>query len=188
MQTTFFWKLSDHHAYKKVDCFCWWRFLCKLLFITDENILSILYYSRKLALSSGVFLLHESVEINRKHYFQSLTPLKFFSLNRLIGFVWFYGISTVIAYLMTNPPYTVKVKLATVVKGNTKAPFSIATTLRCRRGCYFFPWIAPLYSWYVPYNAECQARRYQVPFFESLVWRDLGLNLVSQATDKHSTH
>ena len=40
----------------------------------------------------------------------------------------------------------VKVKLATVVKGDQKAPFSIATTPRCRGGCYSFPWIAPLYS------------------------------------------
>ena len=45
-----------------------------------------------------------------------------------------------------------KVKLATVVEGNQKAPFSIATTMRCRRGCYSFPWIASLYSRYVPYN------------------------------------
>ena len=36
------------------------------------------------------------------------------------------------------------VKLATVVKGDQKTPFSIATTLRCRGGCYSFPWIAPL--------------------------------------------
>ena len=39
----------------------------------------------------------------------------------------------------------VKVKLATVVKGNQKALFSIATTLRCRGGRYSFLWIAPLY-------------------------------------------
>ena len=32
-----------------------------------------------------------------------------------------------------------KVKLATVVEGNPKAPFSIATTPRCRGGCYSFP-------------------------------------------------
>ena len=37
-----------------------------------------------------------------------------------------------------------KVKLATVVEGDQKAPFSIATTP-----------IAPLYPWYVPYIAEC---------------------------------
>ena len=37
------------------------------------------------------------------------------------------------------------VKLATVVKGNPKALFSIATTLRCKGGHYTFPWIALLY-------------------------------------------
>ena len=35
--------------------------------------------------------------------------------------------------------------LVTVVKGDQKAPFSIATTPRCRGGRYSFPWIAPLY-------------------------------------------
>ena len=47
------------------------------------------------------------------------------------------------------------VKLVTVVEGDQKAPFSIATTPRCRRGRYSFPWIAPLYPRYVPYIAEC---------------------------------
>ena len=37
-------------------------------------------------------------------------------------------------------------KLTTVVKVYLKAPFSIATTLRCRGGRNSFPWIAPLYS------------------------------------------
>ena len=32
----------------------------------------------------------------------------------------------------------VKVKLATIVEGNPKAPFSIATTPRCRGGRYSF--------------------------------------------------
>ena len=43
----------------------------------------------------------------------------------------------------------------TVVEGNPKAPFLIATTLRCREGCYSFSWIALLYPWSIPYNAEC---------------------------------
>ena len=46
------------------------------------------------------------------------------------------------------------VKLATVVEGDQKAPFSIATTPRCKGGRYSFPWIAPLYPLYVPY-IEC---------------------------------
>ena len=35
----------------------------------------------------------------------------------------------------------VKVKLSTLVEGDSKAPFSIATTSKCRGGRYSFPWI-----------------------------------------------
>ena len=48
-----------------------------------------------------------------------------------------------------------KGKLATVVEDDQKAPFSIATTPKCRGGCYSFSRIAPLCPWYVPYIAEC---------------------------------
>ena len=54
-----------------------------------------------------------------------------------------------------------KVKLATLVEGGPKAPFSIATTSRCRGGHFSIPQIAPFYSWFLLYNAEW----YQVPFF-----------------------
>ena len=37
------------------------------------------------------------------------------------------------------------VKLATIVEGDPKAPFSIATTPRCRGGRYSIPRFAPLY-------------------------------------------
>ena len=40
----------------------------------------------------------------------------------------------------------VLVKLVTVVEGDPIAPFSIATTPRCRGGYYSIPWIAPLYT------------------------------------------
>ena len=46
-------------------------------------------------------------------------------------------------------------QLATVVSGDQKAPFSISTTMRCKGGCYSFPWSAPLYPWYLHYIAEC---------------------------------
>ena len=39
-----------------------------------------------------------------------------------------------------------------LVEGDPKAPFSIATTPRCRGERHSFPSIAPLYPWYVPYN------------------------------------
>ena len=35
--------------------------------------------------------------------------------------------------------------MVTVVEGDRKAPFSIATTPRCCGGRFSFPWIAPLY-------------------------------------------
>ena len=38
-----------------------------------------------------------------------------------------------------------KVKLATVVEDDQKAPISIATTPRCRGERYSFSWISPLY-------------------------------------------
>ena len=44
-----------------------------------------------------------------------------------------------------------KVKLVTLVEGDPKAPFSIATTPRCRGECYSIP----LYPWSLPYNAKC---------------------------------
>ena len=49
----------------------------------------------------------------------------------------------------------IKVKLATIDEGDQKVPFSIAPTPRYRGGRYSFPWIAPLYTWYVPYIIEC---------------------------------
>ena len=43
-------------------------------------------------------------------------------------------------------------KLATVVEGDPKAPFSIGTTSRCSEGRCSFPRIDPHYSWSVPNN------------------------------------
>ena len=60
-----------------------------------------------------------------------------------------------IDYCFSHDIYLYKVKLATLVKGDSKAPFSIATTPRCRGGHYSIPWIAPLYPWSIPYDAEC---------------------------------
>ena len=38
-----------------------------------------------------------------------------------------------------------KVNLATVIEGDPKAPFSVATTPRCRGGLFSISGIAPLY-------------------------------------------
>ena len=61
--------------------------------------------------------------------------------------IWFNGTSNLNGYLIPILfyIYKVKVKLATIVEGDPKAPFSIATTPRCRGGRYSIPRIAPLY-------------------------------------------
>ena len=60
-----------------------------------------------------------------------------------------------------------KVKLTTLVEGDPKAPFSIATTLRCRGERNSIPWVAALYPWSIPYNAEQGGIKYH--FFFSLL-------------------
>ena len=45
--------------------------------------------------------------------------------------------------------YCYIVKLVTIVEGDLKAPFSRATTPRCKGGCYSFPWL--LYFTLDPY-------------------------------------
>ena len=44
--------------------------------------------------------------------------------------------------------------MATLVEGELKTPFLLATTSRFSGGHYSFPWIAPLYPWSAPYDAE----------------------------------
>ena len=51
--------------------------------------------------------------------------------------------------------HTYTAKLAIVVEGDPKAPFSIATTLRCMRRRYSILRIALLYPGFVPFYAEC---------------------------------
>ena len=45
--------------------------------------------------------------------------------------------------------------MATVVEGDQKDSFSLATTPKYREGRYSFPRIAPFYPRYEPYIAEC---------------------------------
>ena len=71
--------------------------------------------------------------------------------------------------------YIYKVMLATLVEGNLKVPFSIATTPRWRGGHYSILSIAPLYPWFLPYNAVLIKAALST-IFESFVWTDQGLN------------
>ena len=73
-----------------------------------------------------------------------------------------------------------KLSWPTEFEGDLKAPFPIATTLCCRGKCNSFPWIASL-------TLDLYLITLSVNyFFETLVWLDLGLNLVFGTIGKHS--
>ena len=73
-------------------------------------------------------------------------------------------------------------KLVTLVKGDPKAPFSIATTLRCKGGHYSIPWIVPFYPWSLPYNAVLIKAASSTIFDLTRDWTP-----ISQTIGKHST-
>ena len=83
-------------------------------------------------------------------------------------YVWFYPLF----HLCSLPIYKrVKANLVTVVKSNPKAPFSIATTPRYRGGPWSFPWIAPLYLWYVQISSTIFFSLWYDPTWDwTLVW------------------
>ena len=63
-----------------------------------------------------------------------------------------------------------KVKLATIVEGNPKAPFSIATTPRCRRGRYSFPGF--LYFTLDPYLLILSVKQGGIKYHFLSFWSD----------------
>ena len=65
-------------------------------------------------------------------------------------------------------------KCTTLIEGDPKAPFSIATTERCKGERYTILWIAPFCPWSLPYNAVL-SKAASTTIFESLVWLDLGI-------------
>ena len=75
--------------------------------------------------------------------------------------------------------------LPTIVQGNPRAPFLIASILWCWRGCYSFPWIAPLTLDLYLISKEAWST---IIFFN--LWYDStsDWNLVSQTIVKHSNH
>ena len=81
--------------------------------------------------------------------------------------------------------YILIVKVAILVKRDLKAPSSIATTLRYRKGHYPIPWIAPLYSWSLPYNASVKQGGIKYHFLS--LWYDLTWEWtpVFQTIDEH---
>ena len=63
-----------------------------------------------------------------------------------------------------------KVKLATIVEGNPKAPFSIATTPMCRGGRYSFPGL--LNFTLDPYLIMLSAKQGSIKYHFLSLWYD----------------
>ena len=84
-------------------------------------------------------------------------------------------VSRAIGKHSTTKPMGRSTKLVTLVEGDPKAPFSIATTL-WSRGEHSIPRTDALYPWFSPYRAECWARWHQVPFLN--LWYGLTLQII----------
>ena len=81
-----------------------------------------------------------------------------------------------------------KVKLATIVEGNPKAPFSIATTPMCRGGRYSFPGL--LYFTLDPYLIMLSAKQGGIKYHFLSLWYDSTWDWtqVSRAIGEHSKY
>ena len=77
-------------------------------------------------------------------------------------------------------------KLATIVEGNPKVPFSIATTPMCREGRYFFPGL--LYFTLDPYLIVLSAKQGGIKYHFLSLWYDSTwyCTQVSRAIGEHS--
>ena len=80
---------------------------------------------------------------NQKKNSRSVAALTFFPRDMLFLFVQLTR-STQLSYFLSLDDYLRSVKLVTVVEGDPKDPFSIATTPKCRDGHNSFPGIDPL--------------------------------------------
>ena len=67
--------------------------------------------------------------------------------------------------------YISKAKLATIVEGDPKAPFLIATTPRCRGGRYSFPGL--LYFTLDPYLIMLSVKQVGIKYHFLGLWYDL---------------
>ena len=76
------------------------------------------------------------------------------------------------------------IKLPALIEGDPKALFSIATTPKCREGCYSFPWIAPLHLWSVPKMLSVEESSIKYHFLS--LWYDR--TPVSRTIREYSTH
>ena len=84
--------------------------------------------------------------------------------------------------------YTHKYIYIYIVEGDRKAPFSIATTLKCKGGCYSFTWIVPLiFNLYLIMLCVKQ-RGIKYHFWNLRYASTQDWTAISQTIGKHSKH
>ena len=79
-------------------------------------------------------------------------------------------IDTKITVIAIDYNISLIVKLSTIVEGNLKAPFSIATTPMCRGGRYSFPGL--LYFTFDPYLIMLSVKQGGIKYHFLSLWYD----------------
>ena len=108
----------------------------------------------------------------------------------LIKHIYIYIIKYIIKYTVFRCIYYLSLWVKnhrtfdTLVEGDSKVSFSIATTSMFSGGRYSIPWIAPLYPWSLLHNAECIKYHFLSIWYDS-TW---DWTAVSPTIGEHSTH
>ena len=74
------------------------------------------------------------------------------------------------------------IKVNLLIEGDTRAPFSIATTPKGRGGHHSFLWITPLYSW-----SLLSVKQGSIKYHFLSLWYDFGMTRL-WTIGEHSTH
>ena len=106
------------------------------------------------------------INLNKETIWKSCRKFR----NRLTAVIEANGDFLFIILIYDFKIFSSKVKLATIVEGNPKAPFSIATTPRCRGGRYSFPGL--LYFTLDPYLIMLSVKQGGIKYHYLSLWYD----------------
>ena len=154
--------------------------LCLLEYLPIYNFLTSTH-GKKIVFVLFIYIIR-TISINKSNFRKVIHPIipkmhselfnKFFSEPILFNFnfvtlfmflIWFGNLIYIYIYIYIY-------KLATIVEGNPKAPFSIATAPRCTGGRYSFPGL--LYFTLDPYLTMLSVKQGGIKYYFSSLWYD----------------